>query len=76
MTEAKGALTSKINWLGILILVVTALQDPVFTDLFGGLLPAGVIDRLGYLLGMLVMYFRSNGEPNVPVDWARPLKKG
>ena len=71
--EAKGALISKINWLGILVLLTTALQDPVFLGLFGGLIPAGVIDRLGYLLGLLVLYFRSNGEVNVPVDWKRPL---
>jgi len=71
--ETKGALTSKINWLGILILLTTALQDPVFTSLFGSLIPAGVIDRLGYILGLLVLYFRSNGDVNVPVDWKRPL---
>jgi len=75
MIESKGALTSKINWLGILILVVTVLQDPVFADLFGSLFPAGMIDRLGYALGILVLYFRSNGEVNLPVDWKQPLKK-
>lgn len=73
MIESKGALTSKINWLGILILLTTALQDPVFADLFGSLFPAGMIDRLGYALGILVLYFRSNGEVNLPVDWKRPL---
>lgn len=73
MIESKGALKSKINWLGILILLTTALQDPVFADLFGSLFPAGMIDRLGYLLGLAVMYFRSNGDLNVPVDWKRPL---
>src|SRR5574343_1046940 len=75
MIESKGALTSKINWLGILILLTTALQDPVFADLFGSLFPAGMIDRLGYALGILVLYFRSNGEVNLPVDWKQPLKK-
>ena len=73
MTESKGALTSKINWLAILILLTTALQDPVFAGLFGSLIPPGVIDRLGYLLGLLVLYFRSNGDLNEPVDWKRPL---
>jgi len=76
MTESKGALTSRINWLGILILLTTALQDPMFVGLFGSIIPPGIIDRLGYLLGLLVLYFRSNGELNVPVDWKQPLKKG
>lgn len=76
MIESKGALTSKINWLGILILITTALQDPVFAGLFGSLIPPGIIDRMGYILGLLVMYFRSNGEVNLPIDWAQPLKKG
>ena len=62
--------------LGILILLTTALQDPMFAGLFGSIIPPGIIDRLGYLLGLLVMYFRSNGELNVPVDWKQPLKKG
>ena len=76
MIESKGALTSRINWLGILILLTTALQDPMFVGLFGSIIPPGIIDRLGYLLGLLVLYFRSNGELNVPVDWKQPLKKG
>lgn len=75
MIESKGVLTSKINWLGILILLTTALQDPTFSGLFGSLIPPDIIDRMGYLLGLLVMYFRSNGEINVPVDWAKPLKR-
>lgn len=73
--EAKGALTSKINWLGILVILQTALADPMFSGLFGSLIPSELIQRLGYLFGLLVMYFRSNGEPNLLVRWDQPLKK-
>ena len=72
--EAKGALISKINWLGILVLLTTALQDPVFSGLFGGLIPAGVIDRLGYLLGLAVMYFRYEYAAQPTLKAGLPLR--
>jgi hypothetical protein len=71
--QTKGALRSNINLTGILVILVTALNDPLFSSLFGQWVTQDIIGRIGYVLGLVIMYLRSNGAPNIPVEWSKPF---
>lgn len=74
MEEQKGALKSKINLMGLLIIAISAVNDPMFGAYFGQWIPAEWVTRLSFLSGWAILYFRSNGQANIPVDWKNPWK--
>lgn len=74
MGELKGGLKSKINLVGLLLVVMSAMSDPMFGAYFGDFIPQEWVSRLSFIAGWGVIYFRSNGEMNIPVDWRNPWK--
>lgn len=70
--ETKGGVKSKINLVGILMVVLGAITDPTFRQYFGDLIPVEWFGRITFLAGWAVIYFRSNGQANIPVDWKNP----
>lgn len=72
--EVKGAIKSKINLTGIILVILGAVTDPMFRSYFGDLIPPDWFGRITFLAGWAVIYFRSNGQANVSVDWKNPWK--
>lgn len=74
MEESKGGLKSKINLVGVLLVAMSALSDPMFGAYFGQWVPQEWVSRLSFIAGWAIIYFRSNGQANIPVDWKSPWK--
>jgi hypothetical protein len=74
MAEVKGAIKSKINITGMILVILGMVTDPMFRSYFGDLIPTEWFGRITFIAGWLVIYFRSNGQANIPVDWKNPWK--
>lgn len=72
--ETKGIATSKINISGLLLVICSAVGDPMFRAYFGDLIPAEWVTRLTFVVGWVIIWLRSNGTPNISLDWKNPFK--
>ena len=72
--EEKGILKSKINISGFLLVICSAISDPMFRAYFGDLIPAEWATRMTFIVGWVIIWLRSNGTPNIPLNWKEPLK--
>lgn len=74
MAEEKGIGRSKINWLGIVVVVLGMITDPMFMAYFGDLIPQAYVSKMMFVAGWAVIYFRSNGQANIDLNWKNPWK--
>jgi hypothetical protein len=72
--ETKGILKSKINVSALLLIICSAISDPMFKAYFGDWIPPGILMKVNFLVGWAIIYFRSNAEINIPLDWRNPWK--
>lgn len=73
--ETKGIALSKINISAMLLIVCSAISDPMFIAYFGDWIPIGIFTKINFIVGWVIIYFRSNSEVNIPLDWRNPWKK-
>ena len=72
--ETKGIARSKINISGLLLVLCSAISDPFFRAYFGDLIPEVWASRLTFIVGWAIIYFRSNNQNNIMLDWHNPWK--
>lgn len=73
MDETKSVLKSKINWTVMALVLFSAVSDPMFKAYFD-FIPTEWLTRLSFVAGWAIIYFRSNSQPNIPLDWRNPWK--
>ena len=72
--ETKSVIKSKINLAGLLVVICSAVTDPMFKAWFGDIIPPEWISRITFLAGWGIIYFRSNNQANIPLTWNSPWK--
>ena len=72
--EKKGALRSRINWTAIIMILCSAVSDPMAYAYLGDWLPAQFFSRATFIAGWILLYFRNTGEPLPITNWKEPFK--
>jgi len=74
--ESKPALKSKLNWLGLAMVLLAAVTDPSFQIYFGDLIPPAWTSRVMFLAGWAVIGLRTLGTTMpVSMHWKMPWGK-
>ena len=57
--EGKTALTSKLNWVGMVLVICGLFSDPAFQQYLGDLVPSWLLPKLMSAAGIVVMVLRT-----------------
>ena len=69
----KTIASSKLNWTGLIMVMLGAVTDPTFSVLFGHLIPAEWMSRILFLSGWAVIGLRTFGTSQpVSRNWKMP----
>lgn len=73
--ESKSPTQSKLNWTGLIVVILGAVTDPMFQAYFGDLIPPEYLGKLMFAAGWLVIAFRTFGT-SMPIssNWKAPWK--
>jgi hypothetical protein len=75
--ESKSPVASKLNWTGLVLVMMGAVTDPSFQIYFGNLIPQEWFSRLVFLAGWAVIALRTLGTSKpITLNWKTPFKEG
>ena len=71
--ESKSIVKSKMNWTGILMVILGAITDPTFQTVFASMIPAEWLSRILFLSGWAVIGLRTFGtSAPITLNWKAP----
>ena len=71
--ESKSIVKSKMNWTGLVMVLLGAVTDPSFRTLFGDLIPEQWLSRILFISGWAVIGLRTFGTTQpVSRNWKLP----
>lgn len=73
--DTKSAAKSKLNWTGLIMVLLGAVTDPMFQAYFGDLIPPEIFSKVMFVSGWAVIALRTFGTSQpVTFNWKEPWK--